>query len=70
MENERLPLARQLAAAEQKLIDCRAEFAKAQRFQENQSVANTLKAEARRVSEEVKYIDSLLTEYARGLPGA
>ncbi len=51
---------------EQKLIDRRAEFAKAQRFQENQLVElNTLKAEARRVSEEVKYIDSLLTEYAR-----
>ena len=66
VENERLPLARQLAAVEQKLIDRRAEFAKAQRFQENQLVElNTLKAEARRVSEEVKYIDSLLTEYAR-----
>lgn len=66
VERERLPLARELTAVEQKLADRRNEYAKAQRFQENQLVElNALKAEARRQSDEVKYIDSLLTEYAR-----
>lgn len=66
IEAERLPLARQLTELEQKLIERKAEYAKAQRFQENQLVElNALKAEARLRSEEVKYIDSLLTEYAR-----
>jgi biopolymer transport protein ExbB len=66
VEADRVPLARELAALEQRVLDRRAELAKAQRFQENQLVElNALKAEARRRSEEVKYIDSLLTEYAR-----
>jgi biopolymer transport protein ExbB len=66
VEAERLPLARALTELEQKLIERRNEYAKAQRFQENQLVElNSLKAEARQRSEEVKYIDSLLTEYAR-----
>jgi biopolymer transport protein ExbB len=66
IEAERLPLARQLTGLEQKLADRRAEFAKAQRFQENQLVElNALKAEARLRSDEVRYIDSLLGEYSR-----
>ena len=66
IEAERLPVARQLTETEQKVADRKAEFAKAQRFQENQLVElNALKAEAKLRSDEVKYIDSLLTEYAR-----
>jgi biopolymer transport protein ExbB len=66
VEAERLPLARKVSDLEQKLIERRAELAKMQRFQENQLVElNALKAEAKRLSDEVKYTDSLLSEYAR-----
>jgi biopolymer transport protein ExbB len=66
IETERLPLARQLADLEQKLADRRADHAKTQRFQENQLVElNVLKADAKLRSDEVKYVDSLLSEYAR-----
>ena len=66
IENERLPLARQVTELEQGVADKKNELARAQRFQENQLVElNALKAEAKRQAEEVKYIDSLLTEYAR-----
>src|SRR5882762_6869123 len=66
IEAERLPLARRLRELEQKLVDRKAEYAKAQRFQENQLVElNALKAEAKKRGEEVKYVDSLLGEYAR-----
>ena len=66
IEAERLPLARKVADLEQQLINRKADLAKAQRFQENQLVElNALKADARRQADEVKYIDSLLTEYAR-----
>lgn len=66
VETERLPLARQLTELEQKLADRKAEFARAQRFQDNQLVElNALKADARLRSDEVKFVDSLLSEYAR-----
>ena len=66
VEAERLPLAQRLSELEQKLTDRKAELAKAQRFQENQLVElNALKAEAKLRSDEAKYIDSLLSEYAR-----
>jgi biopolymer transport protein ExbB len=66
VEAERLPMARTLTELEQKLIDRKAEYAKAQRFQENQLVElNQLKQEARRASDEVKYIDALISEYAK-----
>jgi len=66
IEAERLPLARKVTDLEQQLINRRAELAKAQRFQENQLVElNALKADAKRQADEVKYIDSLVTEYAR-----
>jgi biopolymer transport protein ExbB len=66
VEAERLPLARRLTELEQKLTEHKVEFAKAQRFQENQLVElNALKAEAKLRSDEVKYVDSLLSEYAR-----
>jgi len=66
LEAERLPMARQISELEQRLIDRKAELAKAQRFQENQLVElNALKADAKRQSDEAKYIDSVLTEYAR-----
>jgi len=66
VELERLPLARRVTELEQQLINRRAELGKAQRFQENQLVElNALKADARRQADEVKFIDSLITEYAR-----
>ncbi len=66
VEAERLPLARKLTELEQKLADRKAEFAKAQRFQENQLVElNALKTEAKLRADEVKYVDSLLNECAR-----
>lgn len=66
VETERLPLARQVTDLEQQLINRRAELAKAQRFQENQLVElNALKADAKRQADEVKYLDSLITEYSR-----
>lgn len=66
VEAERLPMARQLTASEQRLNDRKSEYAKAQRFQENQLVElNALKAEAKKRSEEVKYVESLLSEYTR-----
>ncbi|MCU0770629.1 MAG: MotA/TolQ/ExbB proton channel family protein [Verrucomicrobia bacterium] len=66
IESERLPLARKVSELEQSLLARRAELAKLQRFQENQLVElNALKSEAKRVSDEVKYCDSLLSEYAR-----
>lgn len=66
VETERLPLARELSTLEQKLADQRVELGKAQRFQENQLVElNALKAEAKRRSDEVGYVDSLLSEYSR-----
>ncbi len=66
VEDERLPLSRRLTELEQKLIERRAAYAKAQRFQENQLVElNALKAEAKLRGDEVKYIDSVLGEYAK-----
>lgn len=66
IEAERVPLARDLAALEQTLSERRAALSKAQRFQENQLVElNALRSEARRRADDVKYIESLLTEYAR-----
>ncbi len=66
IEEERLPMARQLRELEQKLTERRADYAKAQRFQENQLVElNALKAEARVCADEVKYVDALMTEYTR-----
>jgi biopolymer transport protein ExbB len=66
VEAERLPLARRLTELEQKLSARRGEYAKAQRFQENQLVElNALKAQAKGRADEVKFIESLLAEYAR-----
>lgn len=66
IETERLPLARQITELEQKLAERKAELSRAQRFQENQLVElNALKADARRQADEVKYIESLLTEYGK-----
>ncbi|HYG23939.1 MAG TPA: MotA/TolQ/ExbB proton channel family protein [Verrucomicrobiae bacterium] len=66
IESERLPLARQLTDLEQRLINRKAELAKAQRFQDNQLVElNALKADARRQADEVKFIESLVTEYSK-----
>src|SRR5262245_3170376 len=49
VESERLPLARKITELEQLLITRRADFAKAQRFQENQLVElNALKTDAKR----------------------
>ena len=66
IEAERLPLARKVTDLEQQLINRRADLVKAQRFQENQLVElNALKSDAKRQTDEVKYVDSLVTEYGR-----
>jgi biopolymer transport protein ExbB len=66
IESERLPLVRQQNELEQRLADRKTALAKAQRAHENQLVElNALKAEAKQRADEVKYIDSLLSEYAR-----
>lgn len=66
VEAEKLPLVRSVNELEQKVLDQKAAYQKAERFQENQLVElNALKAQARNRGEEVKYLDSLLTEYGR-----
>lgn len=66
IESARIPLARQLGRLETQLTERKNEYAKLQRFQENQLVElNALKAEAKRQSDETKYIDSLVNEYHR-----
>ncbi len=66
IEAARLPLARRITELEQQLVSRRADLAKAQRFQENQLVElNALKSDAKRLADEVKFTDSLLSEYAR-----
>lgn len=66
VESERLPMAKRLAELEQRLVERRAELSKAQRLQENQLVElNALKVEAKRQSDAVKFIESLLGEYSK-----
>lgn len=66
VEEERLPIARKLSELEQKLIDRKGEYAKAERFQGNQLVElGVLKKQAKERSDEVKLVEALLTEYAR-----
>jgi biopolymer transport protein ExbB len=66
IEEERLPLARKLSELEQKVAEQKSELGRRQRFYENELVdLNALKAEAKRQSDEAKYIESLLGEYAR-----
>jgi biopolymer transport protein ExbB len=66
VEDERLPIARKLSELEQKLIDRKADYAKAERFQGNQLVElGVLKKQAKERSDEVKLVEALLTEYAR-----
>jgi len=68
IEAERLPLAKQITALEQALAQRKADFAKAERDQANQlTELNALKAEAKRLSDEVRYVEAMLTEYARAL---
>lgn len=66
IEAERLPLGRKLTELEQAVSDRKGELSRMQRFHENELVElNALKSEAKRQADEVKYIDSLLGEYAR-----
>jgi biopolymer transport protein ExbB len=66
VEGDKLPLVRAVNELEQQVLDQKAAFQKAERFQENQLVElNALKAQAKARGEEVKYLDSLLTEYGR-----
>jgi biopolymer transport protein ExbB len=66
VEDERLPIARKLSDLEQKLIDRKAEYARAERFQGNQLVElGALKKQAKDRSDEVKTLEALVTEYAR-----
>jgi biopolymer transport protein ExbB len=67
IEAEKIPLAREVNTLERNLIDAREELRRKQRFQDNQLVElNALKSEVRARSEEVKYLETLLTEYSRG----
>ena len=70
IEAERTPLARRLTELEQKLAERRADFAKAERFQESKLLEmNLLKKDARERGDAVKQIDSLLNEYGRTFHG-
>src|SRR5436190_7454927 len=61
VEEERLPIARKLSELEQKLMDRKAEYAKAERFQGNQLVElGVLKKQAKERSDEVKLVEALL----------
>ena len=67
IEAEKIPLAREVNTLERTLLDARQELQKKQRFQDNQLVElNALKSEVRARNDEVKYLESLLTEYGRG----
>ncbi len=67
IEAERLPLVQQSRTLEQQVLDQRRELERAQRFQENQLVElNALKADVRRRTDEVKFLEALLGEYLRG----
>ncbi len=67
IEAERLPLAQQTRSLEQQVLDARRELERAQRFQENQLVElNALKADVKKRTEEVKFLEALLGEYLRG----
>lgn len=66
IEGEKIPLAREVSALEQQLLEQKAALQKSERFQENQLVElNALKTQVKTRGDEVKYLDSLLTEYAR-----
>ncbi len=66
IEAEKLPLVREVNGLEQQLLDRRVEAQRLERFQENQLVElNALKAQVRARTEEVKFLESLLGEYAR-----
>ena len=66
VEEERIPLARQLSQLEQEVIDERRGLERAQRAQENQLVElNALKAEVKKHTDEVKFIEALVGEYLR-----
>lgn len=66
IESEKLPLAREIGELEQQLLDRRAALVKAERSQENQLVElNALKSQAKAKGDEVRYVDSLINEYAR-----
>lgn len=66
IEEERIPLARQLNQLEEEVIQSRRELERAQRSQENQLVElNALKAEVKRRTDEAKYIEALTGEYIR-----
>ena len=66
IEEERVPLARKLTELEEKVTNQKTELGRRQRFYENALVElNGLKADAKRQADEVKFIESLLTEYGR-----
>jgi biopolymer transport protein ExbB len=66
IEAERLPLAQRARELEQRVLDERRELERAQRFQENQLVElNALKADVKRRTDEIKFLEALLAEYLR-----
>jgi len=66
VEGAVVPLAREVSALEQRVIDQRLAVQKAERFHENALVElNALKAQARARADEVKFVDALLAEYER-----
>lgn len=66
VEKDLVPLAQEVAGLEQRVVDLRLAAQKAERFQENALVElNALKVRAKGKGEEVKFAESLLTEYER-----
>lgn len=66
IEGEKVPLAREVNEIERSLLEARKELQKRERFHDNQLVElNALKSEVKAKTDEYKYIDSLLGEYAR-----
>lgn len=62
---ERIPLARNLAVAEESVINKRKDYEKAQRARDNDVVdLNVLKDRVRKQKEELDYVNSLLQEFA------
>ena len=66
ISEERVPLSKELNATEQKVIERRKDFERLQRSAENQLVdLNVLKSEVKRRQDEIKFLESLLNEYAK-----
>jgi len=64
--NEKIPLSKQLSAAENQLLDTRAEFERTSRLLDSRNLdLNNLRTERQARHEEKNYISNLLSEYLR-----